>query len=112
MAFFSLTNVMIKCLQKVFGEKFGVFLINQCYDQIFSKSSSSLSKKIANNFAKFFGENIFKIITSVPVLLATLPRHHRRRLRAQGHQLGPADRHQTAGAPPAGSGRAGLPDLS
>jgi hypothetical protein len=58
MAFFSLTNVMIKCLQKVFGEKFGVFLINQCYDQIFSKSSSSLSKK-RQYFHKKFGENIF-----------------------------------------------------
>jgi hypothetical protein len=49
----------------IFGEKNGVFLKNQCYDQIFAKGSSSLSKK-ANIFAKFFVENILKIITSVP----------------------------------------------
>jgi hypothetical protein len=36
------------------------FLKNQCYDQIFL-NSSSLSKN-----ANIFGENIFKIITSVP----------------------------------------------
>jgi hypothetical protein len=41
---FSKTNVMIKC---------------------FAKTSSTLSKN-ANIFAKFFGENILKIITSVP----------------------------------------------
>jgi hypothetical protein len=29
----------------IFGEKIGVFLKNQCYDQYFSKTSSSLSKK-------------------------------------------------------------------
>jgi hypothetical protein len=44
LAFFSKTNVMIKFLPK---------------------SSNSLSKK-ANIFAKNFGENILKIITSVP----------------------------------------------
>jgi hypothetical protein len=44
MPFFSKTNVMIT---------------------IFAKTSSSLSKN-ANFFAKFFGENILKIITSVP----------------------------------------------
>jgi hypothetical protein len=27
------------------AKKFGVFLINQCYDQIFAKTSSSVSKK-------------------------------------------------------------------
>jgi hypothetical protein len=42
----------------------GVFLKNQCYDHIFAKTSSSLSKN-GNIFAKFFSENIFKIITSV-----------------------------------------------
>jgi hypothetical protein len=42
----------------IFGEKIGVFLKNQ-------KSSSSLSKK-GQYFAKYFGDNIFKIITSVP----------------------------------------------
>jgi hypothetical protein len=35
------------------------------YDQIFGKTSCSLSKKI-NMFAKFFGENILKIIISFP----------------------------------------------
>jgi hypothetical protein len=44
MAFFSKTNVMIN---------------------FFSKTSSSLSKN-ANIFTNVFGENIFKIITSVP----------------------------------------------
>jgi hypothetical protein len=44
LALFSKTNVMIT---------------------IFAKTSSSLSK-IANIFAKFYGEHIFKIITSVP----------------------------------------------
>jgi hypothetical protein len=38
---------------------------NQCYDHIFAKNSSSLSKN-ANFFAKFFAKNISKIITSVP----------------------------------------------
>jgi hypothetical protein len=42
------------------------FLKNQCYDQNFAKTSISLRKN-ANIFAKFFGENILKIITSVPV---------------------------------------------
>jgi hypothetical protein len=42
----------------IFGEKIGGFLKNQCYDQIFSKSSSSLSKK-RQYFHKKFGENIF-----------------------------------------------------
>jgi hypothetical protein len=37
----------------------------QCYDQPFSKFSFVLSQN-AYFFAKFFGENIFKIITSVP----------------------------------------------
>jgi hypothetical protein len=39
------------------AKKISVFLKNQCYDQIFAKTSSSLSKK-ANIFAKYFGENI------------------------------------------------------
>jgi hypothetical protein len=41
-----------------------VFL-NQCYDQIIFKFGFVLSQK-RNFFAKFFGENILKIITSVP----------------------------------------------
>jgi hypothetical protein len=50
----------------IFGEKIGVFLKKQCYnDQILAKTSSSLSKK-SNISAKFFGENILNIITSVP----------------------------------------------
>jgi di/tricarboxylate transporter len=42
----------------------GIFLENQCYDQIFAKASSSISKK-RQIVAKFFGENIFKTITLV-----------------------------------------------
>jgi hypothetical protein len=49
----------------IFGEKIGVFLKNQCYDQFFSQTSSSLSKK-RQYFRWIFGENILKIITSVP----------------------------------------------
>jgi hypothetical protein len=45
----------------IFGEKIGVFLQNQFYDQLFSKFSFVLSQK-----RQFFGENILKIITSVP----------------------------------------------
>jgi hypothetical protein len=50
---------------QIFGEKNGVFLKNQCYDQFFQKLALFWVKN-ANFFAKFFGENIFKIITSVP----------------------------------------------
>jgi hypothetical protein len=39
----------------IFGEKIGAFLKNQCYDQIFAKSSSSLSKK-----RRFFWRKYFK----------------------------------------------------
>jgi hypothetical protein len=49
----------------IFGEKMGVFLKNQCYDQKYSKFSFVLSKK-PSFFAEIFGENIEKIITSVP----------------------------------------------
>jgi hypothetical protein len=54
----------------IFGEKFGVFLNTQCYDQNYAKTSSNLREKNAIFFAKFFGENIFKIITSVPRLIS------------------------------------------
>jgi hypothetical protein len=37
----------------------------QCYDQLFTKFSFVLSQK-RPFFAKIFGENILKIITSVP----------------------------------------------
>jgi hypothetical protein len=50
---------------QIFGEKNGVFLKNQCYDQFFSKFGFVLSQK-RHFFAKFFGENILQIITSVP----------------------------------------------
>jgi hypothetical protein len=51
----------------IFGEINGVFLKCQCYDQFFSKVSFVLSKN-ASFFPKYFGENIFKIISSVPGL--------------------------------------------
>jgi hypothetical protein len=47
----------------IFGEKIGVFLKYQCYDQIILKFVLSQKRQF---FAKFFGENILKIITSVP----------------------------------------------
>jgi hypothetical protein len=47
-------------------KKIGVFLKNQCYDHFFQKLAVVWAKT-ANIFAKFFGENIFKIITPVPV---------------------------------------------
>jgi hypothetical protein len=43
----------------IFGKKIGVFLKNQCYDQIFALFSLVLSTK-RQFFAKIFGENIFK----------------------------------------------------
>jgi hypothetical protein len=49
----------------IFGEKIGVLLKYQCYDQLFSKNFFVLSQK-RHFFAKIFGENISKIITSVP----------------------------------------------
>jgi hypothetical protein len=47
------------------AKKLASFSKNQCYDQYFSKTSSSLSKK-RQYFLQFFGENIFKSTTSVP----------------------------------------------
>jgi hypothetical protein len=41
-----------------FLQKLAFFLKNQCYDQIFAKTSCSLSKN-ANIFAIFFDENTF-----------------------------------------------------
>jgi hypothetical protein len=49
----------------MFGKTIGVFLKNQCYDQFFQNLALFWVKN-ANFFAKFFGENIWKIITSVP----------------------------------------------
>jgi hypothetical protein len=51
----------------IYGEKNGVFSKTNVMIKVLQKSSSSLRKNI-NIFAKFFGENIFKIITSVPGL--------------------------------------------
>jgi hypothetical protein len=48
-------------------KKIGVFLKNQCYDQIFAQYSFVWSQK-RQFFANCFDENIFKIITSVPGL--------------------------------------------
>jgi hypothetical protein len=39
---------------------------NQCYDKMFEKTSSILSKKTAHIFTEFLGENILKLPTSVP----------------------------------------------
>jgi hypothetical protein len=47
------------------AKKIGVFLKNQCYDQNFAYFSFVLSQK-GHFFAELFGENIFKITTSVP----------------------------------------------
>jgi hypothetical protein len=55
MPFQSGVDVMIT----IFGEKIGVFLKNQCCDQIFAQFSFVLSQK-RQFFADFFGENIFK----------------------------------------------------
>jgi hypothetical protein len=41
-------------------------LANECYDRL-KKNSSSLSKN-ANIFAKIFGENIYKFLTSIPTI--------------------------------------------
>jgi hypothetical protein len=49
-----------------FLQKIGVFLKNQCCDQIFAKTSCSLSKKTPIFSLNFSGENISKILTSVP----------------------------------------------
>jgi hypothetical protein len=46
----------------IFGEKIGVYLKNQCYDQIFEKFSFVLSQK-HQFFRRFFGENISQFIT-------------------------------------------------
>jgi hypothetical protein len=49
----------------IFGENIGSFLKNKCYDSIFAKISSILTTSPSFS-CKNFGENIFKIITSVP----------------------------------------------
>jgi hypothetical protein len=50
----------------MFGEIICVFLKNQCYDHNFCKKLAVVWAKNADIFAKFFGETIFKIVTSVP----------------------------------------------
>jgi hypothetical protein len=49
-----------------FLRKNGIFLKKQCFDQIFAKKLAVVWAKNADIFDKFFGENIFKIITSFP----------------------------------------------
>jgi hypothetical protein len=49
----------------IFGKKIGVFLKHQCHDPILHNLALFWAKN-ANFFAKFFSENILKIITSVP----------------------------------------------
>jgi hypothetical protein len=49
----------------IFGEKFGVFLKTNVMIQ-FLNNLAMFRVKNADFFAKFFGENILKIITSVP----------------------------------------------
>jgi hypothetical protein len=46
--------------------KNGVFLKNQGYDQMFAKIGSRLSENTPTFLLIFFGENVLKIITSVP----------------------------------------------
>jgi hypothetical protein len=59
-------TITIFCDFRPFSQKkFGVFLKNQCYDHL-KKNLALFWVKNANIFAKFFGENILKIITSVP----------------------------------------------
>jgi hypothetical protein len=50
----------------IFGEKIGVFLKNQCYDQLFSKFGFVLRKKRPIFSLNFSAKNILKIITLVP----------------------------------------------
>jgi hypothetical protein len=52
----------------IFGEKIGVFLKNQCYDQLFKQLSFVLSQK-RPFFRRFFGENIFQNHNIGPCLL-------------------------------------------
>jgi hypothetical protein len=49
----------------IFGEKIGVFLKSQCYDQIFAYFNFVSGQK-RQFLAEFFSENILKITTSVP----------------------------------------------
>jgi hypothetical protein len=53
--------------RQISAEKLAFFFKNQCYDPNLSQTGSILYKS-ANFFAKFFDENISKIITSVPEL--------------------------------------------
>jgi hypothetical protein len=49
----------------IFGSKIGVFLKNQCCDQIFAKTCSILSNK-RQLISQKIGEIFLKIIASVP----------------------------------------------
>jgi hypothetical protein len=50
----------------IFLQKIGVFLKIRCYDQIFAKSSNSLSKKRQYFPLKISPKIFLKIVTSVP----------------------------------------------
>jgi hypothetical protein len=52
----------------IFGETVGVFLKNQCYDQRFALFSFVFESGTPIFVAIFFGENVLKIVTSVPGL--------------------------------------------
>jgi hypothetical protein len=48
------------------AKKLAFFLKKQCFDQLFFHNLAWFGVKNANFFAEFFGENILKLITSVP----------------------------------------------
>jgi hypothetical protein len=62
---FQEADVTITIFSQFSAKKLAFFLKIQCCDQIFAKSTSSLSKN-ANVFAIFFGENVLRIITLIP----------------------------------------------
>jgi hypothetical protein len=63
--FFQGSMLWFSAILDNFRQKNGFFLKNECYDQNFAQFNFVLSQK-ANFFADFFGENILKIIASVP----------------------------------------------
>jgi hypothetical protein len=70
--------IMICDFHQFSAKKIGVFLKNQCYDPNFAKSISIWNKN-ADFFRQFlFGENILKIITSVPGHTGLRSRRRRR----------------------------------
>jgi hypothetical protein len=57
---------------------------NQCYDPIFAQFSFDFEQKNAKFFVKLFGENIMKIITSIPGEQVTNQKRHGPRFRKTG----------------------------